>query len=161
MRSILALAPLLLAACAGDSTGPSLAKRPIESRSLEEPVREPVVPAPADRALRVLVDEQLERARKSQRAFAELLPRAEAATGAAGAEGSESWIAAQQLLSALEGAREGTTGALGRLDALIAERVLAGEDAGLAELQAAQGEIAELSEQQRETFERLRERINR
>lgn len=161
MRHILALAPLLLSACAGDSTGPSLAKRPIESRSLEEPVREAVAPAPADTALQALVAEQLERARSSQRAFAELLPRTQTAVAAAGAEGSESWIAAQQLLSALEGSREGTTGALGRLDALIAERVLAGEDSGLAELQAAQQEVAGLSAQQREAFERLRERINR
>jgi hypothetical protein len=161
MRSIVALAPLLLAACAGNSTGPSLAKRPIESRSLEEPVREAVAPAPADAALRALIDEQLDRARRSQSAFAALLPRVQSAAADAGSEGSESWIAAQQVLSALEGARAGTTGALGRLDALIAERVLAGEDAGLAELQAAQREVAALADQQRDIFESLRSRVSR
>jgi hypothetical protein len=161
MRLILALAPLLLAACAGQSSGPSLAKRPIESRSLEEPVREALAPAPADAALRALIDEQVDRARKSQSEFAALLPRVQDAASSAGAQGSESWIAAQQLLSALEGSRAGTTGALGRLDELIAERVLAGQDAGLAELQAAQREVAELADQQRGRFESLRERVNR
>jgi hypothetical protein len=161
IHAIYALAPLLLGACAGDAIGPSLAKRPIESRSLEEPVREAASPTPADAALQAEIDKQLGRARESQRAFADLLPRTQAAAASAGTEGSESWIGAQQLLTALEGSREGATGALGALDALIAARVLAGQDAGLAELQAAQKEVAAIADQQRESFDRVRARINR
>jgi hypothetical protein len=39
--------------------------------------------------------------------------------------------------------------------------VLAGQDAGLAELQAAQKEVAAIADQQRESFDRVRARINR
>ena len=161
MRMVFLLAPLLLTACAGESFGPSLAKRPIESRSLEEPVREAVRPAPAGPALRADIDKLTAGAREGQQAFSALLPRVQAAASAAGPEGSESWITAQQLLSALEGTREGVMRALAQLDALIAERVLASEDTGLAELQAAQREVAEIADGQRGTFDSLQARISR
>jgi hypothetical protein len=162
MRHPLLLAPLLLIGCADSAgVGPSLARRPIESRDLSEPARQAEAPAAADAELLGQIEGLLNRARTGEREFAALLPRTEAAAAAAGVQGSESWIAAQQLLSALEAARGATTASLGRLDALLAERVLARNDAGLAELQAAQQEVAALAERQQAQLDRLQTRINR
>lgn len=162
MHRCLLLASLLLAGCAeSGSVGPSLARRPIESRNLGEPAREATPPVAADAQLRSEIEGLVNRARTGEREFAALLPRTEAAARAAGAEGSESWIAAQQLLSALEAARGTTTAALGRLDALLAGRVLARNEAGFVELQSAQQDVAALAEAQQRQFDRLQARINR
>jgi len=162
MLRALLLAPVLLTGCAQSAgVGPSLARRPIESRDLSEPVREATPPIGADAQLGGEIEGLVNRARVGERDFAALLPRAEAAAAAAGAQGSESWLAAQQLLSALEAARGTTTSALGRLDALLAERVLARNEAGLADLQAAQQQVAALAEAQQRQFARLQARISR
>jgi len=162
MLRALLLAPVLLAGCAQSAgVGPSLARRPIESRDLREPVREAAAPTAADAQLGGEIEGLVNRARVGERDFAGLLPRAEAAAASAGAQGSESWLAAQQLLSALEAARGTTTSALGRLDALLAERVLARNEAGLADLQAAQQQVAALAEAQQRQFDRLQARISR
>lgn len=162
MRCALLIAPLLLAGCANSAdVGPSLARRPIESRNLSEPIREATPPVAAEAPLRSEIADLLIRARTGERDFNALLPRAEAAASASGSEGSESWITAQQLVSALEGAREATTGALGRLDALLAQQVLAQNEAGLAELQSAQQEVAALAETQQARIDSLQAQINR
>jgi len=160
MRCLLVLAPLLLAACAGGTVGPSLAKRPIESRSFEEPVREAAPLPPAGPDLRSQIDGFVNRARAGQRAFADLLPRVRRAAASAGIQGSESWISAQQLISALEGTRDASVGALTRLDAMLAERVLARNEAGLAELQAAQREIADIVAAQQQNLDQVRARVS-
>lgn len=161
MHRLLMIAPLLLTACSGAAVGPSLAKRPIEDRSMAEPVRAIPPPAPADAALQGQIAGLIDRARTGQREFSALLPRVQAAAGAAGSDGSESWIAAQQLLSALEGLRAPTTAALGELDALVATRLNNGTEAGMIELQAADAEVAELVEGQRRALDSLRARIAR
>jgi hypothetical protein len=161
MRRLILLAVLPLAACAGGTAGPSLSKRPIEAVPLSEPRAEPAAPEPADAELSGRIAALLAQARAGQSAFAAALPRAQEAARAAGAEGSESWVAAQQLLSAAENARTPTTRAVGELDALIAARVQAGSDAGLAELQAAQAEIAGLAEEQQRAIDAVRTRISR
>lgn len=162
MRHALPLLLLSLAGCAQSAgVGPSLARRPIESRDLSEPDGTATPPAPADAELQAQIEGLRDRARTGAREFDVLAPRAQSAAAAAGAEGSESWIAAQQLLSALESARAATTDALGRIDALLAARVLAGNDVGLSELQAAQREMAELAEAQQDRLESLGARISR
>jgi len=161
MQRLFLLAPLLLAACAGENVGPSLAKRPIENLDLAEPVRQVTPPAPADAALRTRIAGIVERAESGQRAFAALLPKAESAASAAGADGSESWVSAQQLLSALESERAPSTAALSELDALIAARLKEGNEAGLTELQAADGQVAALVDSQQSDLDRLRARIAR
>ena len=152
---------LLLSACAGEVVGPSLAKRPIESRSMAEPVREIARPAPADATLTGRIAGLVERARAGQRDFAALRTRAEAAAAAAGPQGSESWIAAQQLLSALEGARGPTTAALAELDRMILDGLAGGNEAGTVELQQANAEVAALVTAQQRDFDSLRNRIVR
>jgi hypothetical protein len=161
MTRLLVLASLMLSACSSAGIGPSLAKRPIESRDLSEPVREAVPPAPADASLRAQIERLVQRAQAGQNAFAALQPKAESAATAAGADGSESWVAAQELLSALESERAPSTAALAELDALIAERVRAGSDAGLAELRAADAQVTQLVDAQQRDLDRIRARIVR
>jgi hypothetical protein len=161
MKSLLPLALLLAAACADTGNAPSLARRPIESRDLNAPVPEAAPPAVADAALQQEIATVIERAESGQRAFAALLPPAQSTAAAAGAEASESWIAAQQLLTALESSRTDTTAALARVDALISERVLAKSDAGLAELQAAAARIGALADAQQSSIDALKARISR
>lgn len=161
MRCLLLLPLLVLAACAGSTAGPSLSKRPIENMPLTEPQVEVSPPPVADPALRTRIESLVAQAREGQGAFAALLPRARQAAASAGAEASESWIAAQQLLSAAEAARAPSTRALGELDAIIAAQLQRGSDEGLAELQAAQAELAPLVQEQQRAIDDLRERIRR
>ena len=160
MRRLFPSLLLLLTACADQSVGPSLSKRAIESLPLTEPQTEAEAPAAADPATRARIAALLAQAREGQTAFASLLPRARQAADSAGAETSESWIAAQQLLSAAESARAPSSRALGELDALIAAQVHGGSDQGLAELQAAQSEVAAVVEDQQRAIDALRERIS-
>jgi hypothetical protein len=161
MQRLFILAPLMLAACADAGAGPSLAKRPIESLDLGEPVRQVAPPVPADATLRARIAGIMEAAQSGQRAFAALLPKADSAASAAGADGTESWVAAQQLLSALESERAPSTAALAELDALIATRLKDGNEAGLTELEAADSKIAALVDAQQADLDRIRARIVR
>lgn len=161
MNRLLILAPLMLAGCTGQAIGPSLAKRPVEGQSFDEPARTHAAPATADAGLRSRIANLVGRAQGGQRAFADLLPRAREAASGAGVEGSEGWIAAQQLLSALESARAPSTQALGELDALLAERVNTGKEDGLAELQAANSQVSSIVDTQNSELAAVRARINR
>jgi hypothetical protein len=161
MKRLLILAPLLLAGCTGQAIGPSLAKRSVEDQSFDEPVRAPAGQAEADVSLKSRMAGLVEQARAGQRAFADLLPRAQQAASGAGAEGSESWTTAEQLLSALEAARAPSTRALGELDALLAERVNGGKEDGLAELQAADAQVSSIVDSQQSQLAAIRARISR
>lgn len=161
MRLLSALTPLILAACAGQATGPSLSQRAIEATDLGEPVREVAPPATADAALLAQIEQLLNRAQAGQGAFAALLPRARTAAAAAGTEASESWVVAQQQLSGLESARAETVSALAELDALLATRLLSGTDAGLVELQAAELRITPIAQAQQRELDGLAARLSR
>lgn len=112
---------LLLAGCLSQGPFPSLAPREGEQLAIEEPVRE-AVEAPADPGLRLRALELRQQAARGERAFDAAFGRAESAVRAAGAPGSDSWIAAQQAVSRLEAARLETTEALAQLDRLRAGR---------------------------------------
>ncbi|MFD1612344.1 hypothetical protein ACFSCW_11070 [Sphingomonas tabacisoli] len=161
MNRLLILAPVMLAGCTGQAIGPSLAKRPVEGQSFDEPARTAAAPVVADAGLLSRIADLVARAQAGQRAFADLLPRAREAASGAGAEGSEGWIAAQQLLSALESARAPSTQALGELDALLAERVNTGKEDGLNELQGADTQVSTLVDAQQSELASIRARISR
>lgn len=152
---------MLFAAGAAEAAPPSLAKRPVEDRSMAEPQRTVTPPAPADAALQTRIADLVSRARSAEQAFATLLPQAKKAASSAGSEGSETWVAAQLLLSALEDARAPATQALSELDSTIAERLNSGGDAGLIELQAADVQVAALTEAQQRELDSLRTRLTR
>ena len=115
-------AAALAAGCTPEGEFPSLEPRAAElADPLEEPVRTPQAVA-AEPALGARTAELAGEARRGERAFDAAFPSAAAATRASGAHGSESWIAAQQAISALEAARAPTTAALAELDRLAVER---------------------------------------
>ncbi len=86
-----------------------------------EPARPPVEVAP-DPALRERVAQLRGQAERGVRVFDATYGPAEAAVRRSGAEGSESWIDAQQAVSRLEAARADTTRALAELHRISLER---------------------------------------
>ena len=123
MRVLLApLFPaLLVAGCASGGDFPSLAPRPVEQLSMEEPIRvdPPVAPDPA---FRNRIADLLARARAGDAAFERAYPRAATLARAAGSSGSDAWVQAQEAISRAEVARTETTTALADLDRLAIER---------------------------------------
>ena len=115
------LALLLLSACATGGEFPSLAPRPVEQLSMEEPVR--VDPAVAPRpALRSQAAALLAAARAGDRNFDAAYARALPIVRRAGPSGSDSWIQAQEQISRVEAARLDTSKAVADLDRLVAEQ---------------------------------------
>lgn len=120
-RCSLVLLPLLATAgCATGGEFPSLAPRPVEQLSFEEPVRvDP--PIAADAALRSRASGFVQEARGGEEAFqaaySAALPRVRSAGGA----GSDSWVQAQEAISRVEAARNATSGALADFDAWLTQ----------------------------------------
>ena len=125
MRSVLAFLPLapLLLSLAACST-PRLELEALQPRSAEaiDP-RLPVEPlrtaTPVDAALLEKVDALKAQAAASVPPFEQALIRAARLAETAGGEGSESWVEAQQALSAAQALRGPLMLALGDLDALL------------------------------------------
>ena len=122
-RPITALAAAaMLAGCVAQGPFPSLAPREAERADpTAEPVRTAPIVAP-DPALRGRLTELIALARQGERDFEAAYAPAQAAARAAGRQGTESWIDAQQALSRLEAARAETTRALAELDRLAIDR---------------------------------------
>lgn len=115
------LSGLLVAGCASGGDFPSLAPRPVEQLSMEEPIRvdPPVAPDPAFRSQ---VADLLARARAGDAAFERAYARAAPLARGSGSAGSDSWVQAQEAISRAEVARTETTVALADLDRLAIER---------------------------------------
>ena len=163
MRSL----PLLVAfALAGCSTAamqaPSLAPRAAEAIDPRVPVPEPPVSTIVDPALAARLSSLVSQAEAGHGQFnAAAGPARQAAAGAGPAQ-SESWIAAQQSLSALIAARAPVTRALGDLDALSATRIqqYGGIAAGdLRAIQAATARVAEIDRGEAALIDQLQARL--
>lgn len=119
--SLVLLAVPIAAGCAAGGDFPSLAPRPVEQLSFEEPVRvDPAVasdPALLDRAADLLA-----RARSGDGAFAAAHARALPLVRAAGPAGSDNWVQAQEAISRAEAARVQTMSALAELDRLLVDQ---------------------------------------
>lgn len=161
LRPVIALSPLLLVAagCGDQGAFPSLAPRPVERLSNDEPVRIAPVVAP-DPVLSGQVAELLAQARRGHAAFRDALPAASAAVGRADASGSESWIEAQQAISLLESVRGPTVTALAQLDLLSVERARRPVNAGDREALLAAVEAAQaLFREQQAEIDQLKVRL--
>jgi hypothetical protein len=115
------LLALALGACA--STGgpyPSLQPRPAEAIDPRVPVVRPVNDRPVAAALAAKLASLVDDARAGEAAFEPAAANAERLAAAAGAPQSESWIAAQEALSAAIAARKPTATAQGDIDTLAA-----------------------------------------
>jgi hypothetical protein len=172
LRAALLLAFAALSGCAGAGNFPSLAPRAAE-RGLPGGMAlapcidgTPAAPAPAtqdsappapDPVLRARVEELRSAARAGDAEFTTILVRARAVVTAAGAAGSESWVAAQEQLSRLQAARDRTASSLSELDGLGLQRSASGggneQDRQL--VAAAEAEVSELAERQATELNRL------
>lgn len=159
VRSLFLLVPTAaLTACAvAESNPPSLAHREIEG-ILDEPIRAIApVDSTSDATLAQRIDALVAQAQSGQRAFDSALPaarsRAQAARGAA--IESESWIAAQLALSALDGTRVDTANALGELDSIFARQAASGDYVETAKLSSARERVLALYEAQTSAYEAL------
>lgn len=153
---------MLLAGCAAPSGYPSLARRSAEAIDPRVPVVANPSPGTVDPAIAAGLARAVASARGGTAAFNALARRAEALAAAAGPRQSESWVVAQQALSAL-GAQHGvTTSAAADIDALAAERIDAARwlvPATQAAIAAAAAEVGAISDAQRAILVRLTARL--
>lgn len=165
MRNV--LIPLLLlsvAACAKPGTYPSLNVRPIEGKAsglLTEPAAEPTAVAPATPAVQAKVDAAIAAARAGAQAFDSDLPATRSAAAAAGASGSEGWIAAQMAISALERSRAPVKMALSDLDAMLRAALSAPPGEDLARIEAAIRSVEAIDAQQTDAMDALLRSVSR
>src|SRR3954469_19546429 len=145
-----------LIGCVARGPFPSLAMRPAEQEDWTE---EPVHAAPVvanDASIRTRIAALTAEARDGARAFDADLPAAERATAHVGAEGSDSWIEAQQAISRLEDARARTDEAAAGLHQLrLARSGQPTSAADLAALDAAIEAVNAIAERQQQQMNRI------
>jgi hypothetical protein len=163
MRRPLFLSFLLLSACSTVG-GPYPSLQPRAAEAIDpriQPVRpmndRPVAPALASQ-LAALIDE----ARSGDAAFEPAAANAERLAVAAGAPQSESWIVAQQALSAAIAARKATATALSDIDAIAAstlqtQRGIAPND--LEAIKRAQSVVGTLDGRQADRIRAMQQRL--
>src|SRR6188508_651559 len=119
MRALPILLLTMLSSCASPETNaPSLAPRAAEAIDPRVPVPDPVIPMTPAAGLVAQLDKLVAQAVAGDQAFQPLVAHAQELASAAGPKESESWIAAQQALSAAVAARAAVTAAAGDIDAL-------------------------------------------
>jgi len=154
---------LAAAGCAAPPpAAPSLAPRAAEAIDPRVPLPSEPAVGPAAPALAARLAELTRLARGGDAAFREAAAAAERLAGGAGAPQSESWIAAQQALSAAQAARAPTTRALGDIDGLAASALatrggIAGGD--LIAIRAAAAEVAAIDQAQARRIEAIQARL--
>jgi hypothetical protein len=126
MRALPLLIVPLLAGCTATPVGaPSLAPRAAEAIDPRVPVPDPPIPTTPAPGLVEQLDRLVAQANAGDQAFQPLADHARRLAGAAGPKESESWVVAQQALSAAVAARAPVASAVGDIDALGAQRIKA------------------------------------
>lgn len=153
----------LVSAC---STPPgnysSLAPRPQEAVDPRVPIPNEVHVGPADANLSAHLAALIDQAQSGDQAFRAMAENAERLAASAGAQESESWVAAQQALSAAQEARGPTTRALGDIDALAADALqkTGGIPAGnLAAIWDAAAKVAEIDKRESDRIDAVEMRL--
>lgn len=163
MRAAALLIAVALAGCAGPQREPpSLAPRAAEAIDPRVPVPETPVQTQASADLVQQLGALVAEAIAGDAAFQAAAASAERAAASAGAPESESWIVAQQALSAAVAARAPVTRALGEIDALAASRIqrLGGISAAdMAAISAASTRLADIDAREAATIDRLQARL--
>ena len=153
---------LFASACAAPRDFPSLAPRAAEGIDPRVPVLANPAPGSVDPLVAAALARAVATARGGTGEFARLAQRAEALAAAAGARESESWVVAQQALSALSAQHGVTTSAAADIDAIAAERIDAARwlvPATQAAVATAAAEVGAISQGQRATIARLSARL--
>ena len=125
---------------------------------------DPVITTTPAPELAQQVDRLVAQARAGDAAFQPLAEQAGALAEAAGPKESESWIVAQQALSAAVAARAPVAAAVGDIDALGAQRIkaLGGIGAGdLAAIQSAAARVAEIDTREVATIDGIQAKLAR
>jgi hypothetical protein len=156
--------PILLASACSTPGGPypSLQPRAAEAIDPRLEVVRPINDRPVALALAQRLASLVEQARAGDAAFGPAIAEAEAQAANAGAPQSESWIAAEEALSAAIAARRATALALSDIDnlgatALQTQGGIAPND--LAAIQSAAAEVAAISRRQTERIDALQKRL--
>ncbi len=141
---------------------PNLAPRSAEAIDPRVPVPGIVNDRPVSPALASRLSALIAQARAGDRAFQPAAARARQLAGAAGRSQTESWVVAQEALSAAVGARAQTARALGDIDALGANALeteggLAPAD--LAAIQSAAAEVGAIDRRQAETVAAIQRQL--
>lgn len=143
-RAILILIPALTGCAQVGGPYPSLRPSAAEAIDPRVPVERPINDRPVTPAIAARLSELIAQARGGDSAFVPLASVADRLAAAAGPASSESWIVAQEALSAAVAARAPTVLALGDIDAMAATRLV--DHGGIApnDLQAIQAAAAEV-----------------
>ena len=163
MRTPLFIAVLFLTACS-TSGGPYPSLQPRAAEAIDprlQPVR-PMNLRPVAPALAAQLSTLVEQARSGDSAFGPAADAADRLAGAAGAPQSESWISAQEALSAAIAARKPTALAEADVDALAANALqtnggIAPND--LKAIQDAAAEIASIARAQTSRIDAIKRRL--
>jgi hypothetical protein len=163
MRLAICLSVLTLSACAAPG-GPyqTLQPRAAEAVDPRVPVVRPLNERPVSALLAARLAALVEQAQSGDAAFDGAMTSAERLAAAAGAAQSETWIAAQEALTAAIAARRPTATALGDIDEIAAtslqtNRGIAPND--LAAIQRAAAEVAALDRRQAERVDAIQRRL--
>jgi hypothetical protein len=156
MRRLLPLTVLLIAGCSSPG-GPYPSLRPRAAEAIDprlEPVR-PINDRPVTATLAAQLSALVDEARSGDAAFVPAMADAERSAASAGAPQSESWIAAQEALSAAIGARKPTAMAQADIDALGARALVTQGGIAPNDLKAIQNASAEVAEIARGQTDRI------
>ena len=163
MRSSLCLAALFLSACAASGGPyPSLQPRAAEQIDPRVPVTRPMNDRPVAPALASRLAALVEQARGGNSAFDSAASDAERLAAGAGAPQSESWISAQEALTAAIAARKAAAQALGDIDEIAAtalqnQRGIAPNDLGA--IQRAAAEVGAIDGRQADRIDAIQRRL--
>jgi hypothetical protein len=163
MRSLPFIAVLLLTACS-TSGGPYPSLRPRAAEAIDprlQPVR-PMNSRPVTPALAAQLSALVDQARSGDSAFGPAADAADRLAAAAGAPQSESWISAQEALSAAIAARKPTALAEADIDALAGNALqthggIAPND--LKEIQDAAAQVAAIARKQIARLDAIKHRL--
>lgn len=160
--------PLLVVLLAGCSAPggpfPSLQPRAAEAIDPRLPVDRPMNDRPVGAALASALASLVGQAHVGDAAFGPAMSRAEQLASAAGAPQTESWIAAEEALSAAVAARGPTAKALAAIDGLGGDKLQAQTGmapADAAALQAAGSEVGNLDQRQQDRIDAVQRRLGR
>lgn len=165
MRAPLMLAMVALSSCTSPGGPyPSLQPRAAEAIDPRVPVPDPPVATTPNAALVDQLNGYVGEAQSGDRDFQPLAERARELAGSAGPRESESWIAAQQALSAAIAARAPVAHAVGAIDALGGQRIQAAGGIGpanLAAIDAAAAKVGEIDHRETALIDQIQARLAR
>jgi hypothetical protein len=163
MRGLILLSIVAVTACSTPGGPyPSLQPRAAEAIDPWLPVVRPINERPVTAALATRLAELVSQARNGEAAFDAAAAAAEKLASGAGPAQSESWIVAQEALTAAIAARKPAANALGDIDALGATALqkqggLAPND--LAAIQDASAEVAGIDSRQAARIDAIQKRL--